>query len=249
MQENEFIELVKKIGIRNRLAGTKGESKTFQEIRDYISKNIGGKKILQKYKFLCWKESADPIFLIEGRKINCRSVYYNPKAKIKGTLEFFKKDDLESGNEMDVYCLRNKKGIVVGFVNVLKKFKEPFFYNKGMATYLLPSIIVGSEEEEFIKTCIGKEASLQIFSKFLIKESHNLIHKLSNRKNKYKLIIGAHVDTVPYSRGILDNATGVATILKISEKLKMRSYPLMFGLLISDRKKIQCSVLNFLLIL
>ena len=46
------------------------------------------------------------------------------------------------------------------------------------------------------------------------------MHKISDRKNKLKLIIGAHIDTVPNSKGVFDNASGIAGTLIASKILK-----------------------------
>lgn len=223
--EKEFAKIIEKISGKDRLAGTKGEVDAFGFIKKHIKEKIGGKVNLQNYKILTWREIEKPKVFIDGKEIECKSVYYNPTSKIKGKLEYFGKDDSEQGNEFEVYCVKDGKKNVLAMFNVAINFKDSFYYNKGGATYLLPVFIVGSQLKEFFENNVGKETVISIKTKYVVKKSANLIHKISNRKNKFKLIIGAHVDTVPDSRGVLDNASGVATVLLLSEEIKKMHLP------------------------
>lgn len=221
----EFISIVKGFGDRVRLSGSKGELDAIRYIKRYIAKNIKGKSIVQKFKILTWRERALPNLIVGGEVVNCRSIYYSPKSNIKGRLEYFSENIEEKENEFDVYCIKNSSETILALLYVSQKYPNPFYYNRGSATYLMPSVIIGSDYRDFFIKNIGKEVKLKIDAKYLVKNSYNLVHKLSNRKNKFKLIIGAHVDTVPQSKGVFDNASGVAGAMIISKILKNIKLP------------------------
>ncbi|HRY27870.1 MAG TPA: M28 family peptidase [Candidatus Moranbacteria bacterium] len=220
-----FIKIVEDIGKKSRLAGSKGESEAFDYIKKHIKEKIGGKIIFQKYKILTWEESEKSMFLINGENIKCQAIYYSPSSKIKGKLEYFGENNYEKDNEFDVFCVRDKQKNISAFINLSKNFKKPFYYCNGEANYLIPSLIVGSEYLDIIKKNLGENVEIRIKTKFLIKKSINLIHKLSNRKGKLKLVICAHVDTVPHSKGILDDASGIAAAMVLSQEIKKIKLP------------------------
>ncbi|MFZ2154261.1 MAG: M20/M25/M40 family metallo-hydrolase [Candidatus Moraniibacteriota bacterium] len=221
----EFLNIVKGFGDRVRLSGSRGELDAVKYIKNYIVRNIGGKSIIQKFKILTWREKSTPSLIVAGETVSCRSAYYSPKSNIKGKLEYFTENTEEKENEFDVYCIKNSSGTILSLLYVSQKYPNPFYYNRGSATYLMPSVIVGSDYRDFFTKNIGKEVKLRIDAKYLVKNSYNLVHKLSNRKNKFKLIIGAHMDTVPQSKGIFDNASGVAGAMIISKILKNIKLP------------------------
>lgn len=221
----EFLNIVKGFGDRVRLSGSRGELDAVKYIKNYIVRNIGGKSIIQKFKILTWREKSMPSLIVAGETVSCRSAYYSPKSNIKGKLEYFTENTEEKENEFDVYCIKNSSGTILSLLYVSQKYPNPFYYNRGSATYLMPSVIVGSDYRDFFTKNIGKEVKLRIDAKYLVKNSYNLVHKLSNRKNKFKLIIGAHMDTVPQSKGIFDNASGVAGAMIISKILKNIKLP------------------------
>ncbi len=224
-KRENFLEIVKEIGKKSRLAGSKGESDAFDYIKKYIKEKIGGKLIFQKYKILTWRELEKSKLLINNKEIDCQAVYYSPTSKIKGELEYFGENNSEKDNEFDVFCVRDKRKNILAFINLSKKFKEAFCYNSGEADYLLPALVVGSEYLDFIKKSVGKNVEIKIKAKFIVKNSINLVHKLSDRKGKLKLIISAHVDTIPHSKGILDDATGIAAAFILSQELKKTKLP------------------------
>lgn len=226
LNKEEFIKLIEEVSRKERLAGTKGETKAFDYVKRYIRKNVGGKINLQKYKILTWRETEKPSVTVDGKEINCKSLYYNPTTKIiKGKLEYFEKNNTEDDNKFEVYCVRDKRGNVLAMFYVSVMFKEPFYYNNGGATYLLPIFIVGSDFKDFFNKSIGKYISISLKTRYVVKKSANLIHKIKNREDRFKIIIGAHVDTVPGSKGVLDNASGVVSALLLSSELKKTKLP------------------------
>lgn len=224
-QKKEFLKIVENVGQKTRTSGSKGEKNALDYLRGYIEKNIKGKTLFQKFKILTWKEQRPAILSVNGQAIECQSVYYSPKGKIKGTLKYFGPDVEEEGNELETYCVKSRNGTVQAFLYVSKKYPKPFYYNKQSATYLMPSVIVGSENQTFFQKNLGEKVELTIDSKYVIKKSHNLVHKLSDRKGRVKVVIGAHIDTIPDSKGILDNASGVASALIASAELKKQKLP------------------------
>ncbi|MDO8565697.1 MAG: M20/M25/M40 family metallo-hydrolase [Candidatus Moranbacteria bacterium] len=221
----EFLDIIESISNKTRLSGSKGESDTVRYLKKYIAKNIGGKTIIQKFKILTWREEALPHLTIGDETISCRSVYYSPKSNIRGTLEYFGESTEEKGNEFAVYCIRSKSKTIVSFLSVSRNYPKPFYYNKGGPTYLIPNLIIGSAYEDFFHKNIGKEVRLKTDTKYVVKNSYNLIHKITHRKNRLKLIVGAHIDTVPHSTGLLDNASGIAGALLVSQNLKKMKLP------------------------
>lgn len=224
MEEKELAELIKKIASHPRLSGSKNEFHTFELIKSYIKNHIGGKTFLQKYQILTWQQKQDPSLEIEGKRIDCKAVYYSPSVKLKGKLQYFQEDTAEADNPLDIYCLKKGKRLAA-FISLAKKFEHPFVYNKGIMQYVIPDIIVGAKDKELLAGSIGKEVSLNMKTKFVLKKTFNLVHKLSDRKGKFKLVIGAHVDTIPEFKGFIDNASGVAAALAISRKLKKERLP------------------------
>jgi len=223
--KKEFLDIVENIIERTRLAGSVGEKDTVNYIKKYITQNIGGKSVTQKFKILTWREKTLPHLTINKETINCRALYYSPKSNIAGRLEYFAENVEEKGNEFDVYCIKNKNGTILSFLYVSQKYSKPFYYNKNGATYLLPCVVIGSEYRDFFHKNIGNNVRLKIDTKYLLKNSYNLVHKISDRKNKLKLIIGAHIDTVPNSKGVFDNASGIAGTLIASKILKKTKLP------------------------
>lgn len=221
----DYTEIVRLIGAKSRLAGSKGENDSFDFIKKYIKDKIGGKTIFQNYKILTWKEIEKSGITIEGREIDSRAFYYSPSSKIKGKLEYFGENENEKGNEFSVFCIRDGRKNIKAFINLSKKFKKPFYYSNGETSYLLPNIIIGSDSKNLFEDSIGKQIEIKVRSKFVIKNSLNLIHKLSDRKNKFKLLIVSHVDTVPHSKGIIDDASGVGASLLLSQELRKMKLP------------------------
>ncbi len=224
MENNSLLKLIKELSAKSRVSGYRGEMENFVLIKNKISNNFPGKAHFQNYKILTWKELKAPELVVDEKNVECVSVYYNPAGSFSGRLEFFDSDQSEEDNEFKIYSIRNRKDIKA-FILVSKNFERPFYYSQGLVSYLLPSVIVGSKHLEFLKSKIGKKVSLKIKSKFLIKNSRNLVHKISDRKKKFKLIAAAHVDTVPHSRGVIDDAAGIAILLKLAEKLKKTNLP------------------------
>lgn len=221
---NNLLKLIKELSAKSRVSGYRGELESFILIKNKISNNFPGRVYFQNYKILTWKELKDPELITDKETVECISAYYNPAGSFSGRLEFFDSDQSEEDNEFEVYSIRNRKDIKA-LIFVSKNFEKPFYYNRGLASYLLPSVIVGSKYLEFFKSKVGEKASLKIKSKFLVKNSRNLVHKISDRKNKLKLIIAAHVDAVPHSRGVIDDASGVAILLELAEKINKKKLP------------------------
>lgn len=217
--------LVKKISEHSRLAGSEGEQKALDFIKGHLQKSIGGKLNFQKFKFLAWSEKKGSDFFCGEEKIPCKTVYYSPSGRFQGKLEYFGKNDDEDDNPFEVFAIKNSKKDILALIYVSIRFSKPFFYNTGNLGYLIPSAIVGSEYLDLIRSNVGKEASFSCSGKISIKYDHNLIHKISNRKGKFKLVLGAHVDTIPYFKGALDNASGVAALMMLSEKVSSLKLP------------------------
>ncbi|PJA87699.1 MAG: hypothetical protein CO140_02915 [Candidatus Moranbacteria bacterium CG_4_9_14_3_um_filter_40_7] len=224
MERKELAELINKIASHPRLSGSKNEQNAFKLIKNYIKNHIGGKTFLQKYQILTWRQKQDPCLEIDGKQIACKAVYYSPSVKLKGKLQYFQEDNIEVDNPLDIYCLKKGK-YPTAFISLAKNFENPFVYNKGIMQYVIPDIIVGAKDKEFLTNSIGKAVSLNMKTKFVLKKTFNLVHKLSDRKGKFKLVIGAHMDTIPDFKGFIDNASGVAVALAISEKLKKEKLP------------------------
>lgn len=223
--EKEFLRIVETLGSRNRLSGSKGEKDAIGYMRSYIEKNLPGKTLLQKFKLLTWREKQPARLTVDGKEIDCRCGYYSPSGKIQGVLRYFGQDSEESDNELDVYCIKSKNGTVRAFLYLAKKYDKPFFYNKHSLAYLIPHVMIGAENADFFRKSVGKKVELKIKTKYSVKNSQNLIHKLSDRKGRVKVVVGAHMDTIPDFKGFMDNASGVAGVLIVSHELKKQKLP------------------------
>lgn len=70
----------------------------------------------------------------------------------------------------------------------------------------------------------GEVVNLTIDSHKSLAKSRQVVASKKTKKSAGKIVIGAHMDTKYNTPGALDNATGVAVLLKVAETLKYTSY-------------------------
>ena len=95
--------------------------------------------------------------------------------------------------------------------------------------FKIPSAYASEEMMTQIRELIDKNPfiSIKVSSETNIAESRQLIaSKNSGSSTKGKIMFCAHMDTKYNTEGALDNAAGVAVLMKVMEKIKDTDYPL-----------------------
>jgi len=208
-----MLKLIKEISKKPRIAGD--NLKTTNLLKKELNK-LGYKTEIKTYKFTGWKNTQKPKLKINNKNVKVLPLIWSGSGKVKGKLKFVGKFKTFEAYEWFRWAIVDKgktKAYIVSRPDIVwmqlvdNKSKLPYFMVYPDVCKQLKEdcnvLVEGSVKNKFIK-------NLKI---------RNII-----TKNKSKIVICAHYDSMLDSPGANDNASGVAALLELAKKHKNAQY-------------------------
>ena len=236
MEEYRSFEFLKKIYFE-RIGGSVEELKAAKLIKDEVKK-LGGSAKLEKFDVDC-SEIEVAKLIVNGKEIECGGSGYSGSTPAEGvTGEFVYIDSKES---LDLTSLENKIILVtskrvphafykkaieekaLGFIvttgDVYKEDKDVDIdpYLNREADYrlgLIPTVMIRMLDAEKLVEANPKTATIILKAKDGKTTSNNVIARIDGEMDEV-ITFTAHYDSVRFSKGIYDNATGAITLLQL----------------------------------
>lgn len=236
MEEYRSFEFLKKIYFE-RIGGSAEELKAAKLIKDEVKK-LGGSAKLEKFD-VDYSEIEVAKLIVNGKEIECGGSGYSGSTPAEGvTGEFVYIDSKES---LDLTSLENKIILVIskrvphtfykkaieekalGFIvttgDVYKEDKDVDIdpYLNREADYklgLIPTVMIRMRDAEKLVEENPKTATIILKAKDGKATSNNVIARIKGEMDEV-ITFTAHYDSVRFSKGIYDNATGAITLLQL----------------------------------
>lgn len=236
MEEYRSFEFLKKIYFE-RIGGSAEELKAAKLIKDEVKK-LGGNAKLEKFD-VDYSEIEVAKLIVNGKEIECGGSGYSGSTPVEGvTGEFVYIDSKES---LDLTSLENKIILVsskrvphafykkaieekaLGFIvttgDVYKEDKDVDIdpYLNREADYklgLIPTVMIRMRDAEKLVEENPKTATIILKAKDGKATSNNVIARIEGEMDEV-ITFTAHYDSVRFSKGIYDNATGSITLLQL----------------------------------
>ncbi|MFO8069393.1 MAG: M28 family peptidase [Alkalibacterium sp.] len=240
MKLDEILNYIS-VEIGERLTGSENNKKVEAYAENYF-KNQGFEVELQRFSCLDFKR-ADAELTFQGETIPVKPSYYTTGCDVTG--DYVK---IETVAELKRSHLTDKIAVLHGELTAEQIMPKSFpFYNperhqeivrlleeKNPAAivtvvekdesifedgdFAIPSVYVSMDEGEVL---LENNGELKLVIDAAREDSHgaNVIARLNPEKSR-KLVITAHLDTKSGTPGALDNATGIAILLLLSQLIK-----------------------------
>ena len=211
-------EIVQFLAQSQRVAGHDRDRELISFFKDYFVKNKREVKE-DNHFFRAWDIIKNPILEIDNEKVKVQPVAWTGSTNgfLEGFLEKTTPIKTFEAYEFERFFLKNNQGKKIAFF--ISRPDQVWLQPVNQPLEDLPGAMF---EPEVYKKVINKiktnqkvKASFKMQTKFFDSQITNLI---SPAKKTPKIIIAAHYDSVNSSPGANDNATGVASVLKIMEK-------------------------------
>lgn len=212
--------------IGERVGGTEGEKKAANFIAQKMNV-LGLKTVIKEYEILGWKQLSNSLSIISPnmKDINCISMGYTCSTDLSGVEGLIRKVgkmhiipgrmewpkyELVSDGYAKAYIVSNPQGQAIPIPNTRPLLCKPV-------------VIIGRDDsswlDEMLSNNIQVRARLTSITQYLPGQlSYNVIG-MTNQKLRSCIVVSAHMDSVPFGVGAVDNASGVEAMLKIAEKL------------------------------
>ena len=223
-----------------RTGGSEEELKAAKLIQKEVLK-LGGKAKLEEFEVDASNNKTAKLIFDDKIEVECAGAGYSGSTDINGVKgEFIYLSSIE---DLDFYSLKDKIVLVnskrvphklymralmdkaLGFIvttgDVYKDSKDvdldPYLnrepdYKEGM----IPTVMIRMRDAEKIIENMPKMASLTLISEDFKNKSHNVVAEIKGSIYPDEVItFSAHYDSVAFSKGIYDNATGCITLLQI----------------------------------
>ena len=213
-----MLELIKEISKKPRVAGTKQCNK----VRDFLIKkleSLGYKTRVQKLSFTGWDLIEKPKLRINNKNVKVLPVLWSSSTKgtLKGILKETSRIKTFEAYEWIRYKIIDKnnktKGYVITRPDVVwlqlvdRKSKLPYF-------------MIYPETYKEVKDKKNVIAEASVKSKFIKNQYiYNII-----TKNRSKIVVCAHYDSILNSPGANDNASGVSALMEVAKINKNVQY-------------------------
>lgn len=214
-----IIEELKKIGLKGKIETFKVNSYEIKECElafddkpfiDFVgtgfsgstpTEGIGGELIyVDSLEDLEVKDVAGKIALVTGKLIPSKLYSGLVKKKAIGVIQTAGDIyDAKSNTDLDPYMIR------------------PNAYKDGK----IPTVCIKIQDAENIVRNMPKKAYIKLIQEEKEVESQNVVCEIKGtKKNDEIVVFSAHYDSVPFSKGAYDNATGSTAILQIASFFK-----------------------------
>lgn len=215
-------EIIAELSKSPRVAGHTRDSELIDFLSKYIKKS-GRKLKKDTYPFRAWELIGRPSLKIDGKIVAVQPVAWtgSTDGEIEGVLEKTTSIKTFEAYEFQRFLLKDKDGDV-----------KAFFISRPDFVWLQPT----NEPEKLPGAMFGPEVYREVSAKLENKKrvratfsmqtrlfDSEIVNLVSPAEETPKIIVGAHYDSVSFSPGANDNATGVASVLKLMEKFAFRS--------------------------
>lgn len=207
-----------------RVAGTKRDKEVIKYLKDDLEQN-GHKVRLQTFPFTGWELTKKPELKINRKKVMCLPVAWSGSGKIKGKLVRTTQIKTFEAYPWERYKIVDggrTKGHIITRPDVV--WLQPL--NMPSKT---PYFMVYPDTCKGIKELIKENDVFvggSVKSRFTRTKITNIITENDSRK---RVIVCAHYDSVPFSPGAGDNATGTASLLEIAKTKRENMQFILFG--------------------
>ena len=209
-----------------RVAGTQGEYRASQYIANEF-KQLGLDTKVQEFSFLNWTLNEPPRLWVEEperKEIRVAPMAYTIPTLAKGVTGYLKKVGkmyiIPGYMEWPKYCILGEGDSEQGYLVVNPNGMAAPIPN---STCLLPEAgaVIGKEDAEVLDAWLenGKDVRVKLYNPghFEPARSQNVIGILGT--GQPQIIVCAHYDSVFYSPGAVDNASGIQVIYNIAKRL------------------------------
>ena len=214
-----------------RAAGTPGDEATAAYIEARL-RAAGYRVTRQRFEVPFSRESAPPRVTVGGRRVRARTLRFSPGGTAAGRLR-----------PVGLGCSpRDFAGLRAGEIAVIRR-GTCFFRVKalnaqraGAAAALITASepVSGSLQRPGVRIPVaatgelsGTRGRVRVRA---VSETRRTSNVIGERALAGPLVMaGAHLDSVPAGPGLNDNASGVAAVLHVAERLAGRGLPLRFG--------------------
>lgn len=240
MQQRELQNIFKSLGFI-RTGGSKEELKAAEIIKDIIEK-IGVKAELEPFEVD--GDTASGKLLVGQKEIACKA-YRGSKSvkKLTAPLHYL--------SNTDPYSLSECKGKIVLFLGGLGRFRLEDLVKNGAVGFIgtngtlqesdydiddkelrsyitegldiLPGVNINTKDAAKIIDLDPKEVTISVTNKKAKATSHNVVAYIKGEVED-EIVITAHYDSTPLSKGFYDNLSGTVAIISILEKMARRPH-------------------------
>jgi Zn-dependent M28 family amino/carboxypeptidase len=213
-----------------RAAGTPGAEAS----EDYVAQALraaGYEVRRQRVPFPFFDERRPPRVRVQGRTIRARTMAYSPGGTVSGevaavglacTRQAFVK--LEQGQvalaDRGVCPFRRKARLAqaagAAAILVADTGADPVSATLGAPGLAIPALAIGAPGARTIERADNVTIRVDAVSERRV--THNVIGERPNSPTQ-RVILGAHLDSVPAGPGMNDNASGAAAVLAAAERL------------------------------
>ncbi|TQV86044.1 M28 family peptidase [Exilibacterium tricleocarpae] len=117
---------------------------------------------------------------------------------------------LEKSDAVGIICATTRDSVAAGGV-----YPAPMIED---GDFIIPSVFTSQEEGERLLQCVGQNLTLISQSRQIPTRAANVIGRI-NEGALQRIVVTAHIDAKKGVPGALDNGTGIATLLLLSELL------------------------------
>lgn len=220
-----MLKLVKELSKKPRVAGSKRDKGVIKYLKNKLEQS-NHKIRLQIIPFTGWELVKKSELKVNGKKLKCLPVVWSGSGKIKGKLVKTTQIKTFEAYPWKRYKIVDKnrvKGHIITRPDIVwlqplnRPSKTPYFMVYPNTCKLIEKLMEEKKE-------VWVEASVK--SKFTKTKITNIITK---NKSKKRIVICAHYDSVPFSPGAGDNATGTASLLEIAKEKGQDVQFILFG--------------------
>mgnify|MGYP003307950131 CR=1 FL=1 len=224
-----------------RIGGSENELKAAKLIKDEVKK-LGGEATLESFEVDASKIKVAKLhFTNPDIDIECAGSGYSgstPKEGVTGEFVY-----VTSAEDLEFTNLKNKIVLVVQkraqhkfYLKALKDGARAIIITTGsvykdkkdvdLDPYLnrepdykegkIPTVMIRMKDAEKVVEKMPKKATVTLISEDYKVDSHNVVAEIKGNKHPNEVIaFSAHYDSVRYSKGPYDNATGAITLLQL----------------------------------
>ena len=217
-----------------RIAGTEAEGKAINIISDYLQK-LGVEPVIEEFE-IPYANVKKATLVVDGKEYQATG--FKRSGNINATLDLVVVDDLDM---LDFLSIKGKACLIASNLNYkfyeeltkrhvgaiidisgslyddinLTDLEEKSLRDRHLNFGKVPCFTIRSVDAEAIIASGAKTVTLELEQEEVMLKSHNLIVELPGSITDEIVCFTAHYDSVRFSKGAYDNATGSATILEM----------------------------------